>query len=260
MDKVSAPALDQLLNFQGKTVLVTGAAKGIGAGIVQRFAEAGADLWIHYRSSAAQAEALAERLKAGGTSVELCTGDLGKAEDVEALFQTVQQKVGALDVLVNNAGIYPLSEIRGMAHEEWSQVIDANLRSVALTTQAVVPLMEKGGSIINIASIEATAPAHAHSHYCAAKAGVVMHTRCAALELGPEIRVNAVSPGLIWYPELESLWPEGVARYKAAAPMSRLGRAEDVADACIYLASPAARFVTGTNLVVDGGVSATPSF
>ena len=88
-----------------------------------------------------------------------------------------------------------------------------------------------------------------------------MHTRCAALELGPKsIRVNAISPGLIWYPELESLWPEGVERYKRASPLGRLGYRAEVADACLFLASNAARFITGSNLVVDGGVSATPYF
>jgi 3-oxoacyl-[acyl-carrier protein] reductase len=118
-----------------------------------------------------------------------------------------------------------------------------------------------GGAIVNIASIEALAPAPMHSHYDAAKAAVVMHTRAAALELGPKgVRVNAVSPGLIWYEALPSLWAEGVERYERAAPLGRLGTGADVADAVLYLASPMARFVTGANLVVDGGVLATPAF
>ncbi|MDQ4078313.1 MAG: SDR family oxidoreductase, partial [Chloroflexota bacterium] len=118
-----------------------------------------------------------------------------------------------------------------------------------------------GGAIVNIASIEAERPAPLHAHYNAAKGGVLMYTRSAALELGPHgIRVNAVSPGLIWREGIEEQWPEGVARWREAAPLTRLGRPEDVADACLFLASPAARWISGTNLVVDGGVLVRPAF
>jgi len=118
-----------------------------------------------------------------------------------------------------------------------------------------------GGAVVNVASIEAERPAPQHSHYNAAKAGVLMHTRAAAFELAPlGIRVNAVSPGLIWRAGLEQQWPDGVARWKEAAPLRRLGRAEDVADACLFLASPAARWITGVNLPVDGGVLVHPAF
>ena len=111
------------------------------------------------------------------------------------------------------------------------------------------------GAIVNIASIEAQNPAVAHSHYDAAKSGIVMYTRAAAQELGRQgIRVNAVSPGLIWRDGLDTDWPDGVARYLRAAPLSRLGRPDDVADACLFLASSGARWITGANLVVDGGV------
>src|SRR4029079_17894897 len=106
-----------------------------------------------------------------------------------------------------------------------------------------------GGAIVNITSIEAESPAAGHSHYNAAKAGVLMYTRAAALELAAHgIRVNAVAPGLIWREGIEEAWPDGVARWKRAAPLGRLGRAEDVADACLFLASPAARWITGASL------------
>jgi len=114
-----------------------------------------------------------------------------------------------------------------------------------------------GGAIVNIASIEGLQPAFDHSHYAASKAAVIMHTRAAALELGRAgIRVNSVSPGVIEAPGIEESWPEGVARWRAAAPLERLGHPSDVADAVLFLVSPAARWITGANLVVDGGVLA----
>jgi NAD(P)-dependent dehydrogenase (short-subunit alcohol dehydrogenase family) len=113
----------------------------------------------------------------------------------------------------------------------------------------------RGGAIVNISSIEGLQPAFLHSHYAASKAAVIMHTRAAALELGPSgIRVNCVSPGLIDAPGLDTAWPDGVARWHAAAPLGRLGEPADVADAVLFLASPAARWISGANLVVDGGV------
>ncbi len=113
------------------------------------------------------------------------------------------------------------------------------------------------GAIVNVSSIEGLQPAFAHSHYAASKAAVIMHTRAAALELGPRgIRVNSVSPGLIEAEGLDRAWPEGVARWHAAAPLRRLGTPTDVADAVLFLASPAARWISGSNLVVDGGVLA----
>ncbi len=169
-----------------------------------------------------------------------------------------QETFGGLDVLINNAGVYPLASILDMNDDAWHSVVNANLFSVYLCTQVVARNMVKhgrGGAIVNIASIEAETPAPMHSHYSAAKAGMLMYTRTAACELGAHgIRVNAVSPGLIWRDGLERDWPEGVERYRKAAPLGRLGRPDDVADACLFLASPAARWITGANLRVDGGV------
>ncbi len=261
---MSVPLVQDLLDFTGRAVLVTGAGRGIGAGVARRFAEAGAVVAVGYRSSAAGADAVVESIEElGGRAVALAA-DVTDEREVERLIESAAGELGRLDVVVNNAGIYPLATLADMTLDDWRETVDANLTSVFLLTRAAGRLMiaaGEGGAIVNVASIEGRHPAPAHSHYNAAKAGVLMHTRAAALELGGHgIRVNAVSPGLIWRRGLEDDWPDGVERWRAAAPLERLGRAEDVADACLFLASPAARWITGAELTVDGGVTASPIF
>ena len=256
--------VSSLLDFTGRTVLVTGAGKGIGAGIARRFAEAGADIVLSYRSSAGAAWALAKEIETAGGKAIAVEADVTRAAAVERLVERAIEVFGRIDVAVNNAGVYPTAPLLEMTEEDWNESLDANLKSVFLVTRAVGRHMasrREGGAIVNIASIEGAHPAPHHSHYSAAKAAVLMHTRAAALELGPRgIRVNAVSPGLVERPEIAEEWPEGVERWRAAAPLERLGRPEDVADACLFLASPAARWITGAELRVDGGISAGPIF
>ena len=242
-------------------MLVTGASRGIGQGIAIRFAEAGASVVVGYRSDESGAEQTVYEIetnggRACGVQVDVCNRDaFGAAIDLAI------DRFGQFDVLVNNAGIYPMTPLSEMTDTAWRDVIDVNLGSVFIGTQLAAARMTDGGAVVNVASIEGLHPASGHSHYATAKAAVLMHTRAAALELGPRgIRVNAVSPGLIDYPQLRSLWPQGVDRYEQAAPLGRVGQRGEVADAVLFLASPAARFVTGANLVVDGGVCASPIF
>jgi NAD(P)-dependent dehydrogenase (short-subunit alcohol dehydrogenase family) len=255
---MNIPSPQNLLDFTGKVALVTGSGSGLGSGIALRFAEAGAAVVVNYRSSAAGAQAVVSQIEAAGGQAVALQADVTRKVEVERLITQTVEDFGRLDVLVNNAGVYPLSTLLEMSEAEWDEVVNSNLRSTFLCTQAAARQMlaqGEGGAIVNIASIEGENPAPMHSHYNAAKGGVVMHTAAAANELGPHgIRVNVVSPGLIWREGIEQAWPDGVERFLKAAPLGRLGRPDDVADACLFLASPAARWITGANLRVDGGV------
>jgi 3-oxoacyl-[acyl-carrier protein] reductase len=240
-----------LPSLAGTTVLVTGASGGIGQGVAYRFFEAGAAVAVHYHRN--RPDDLVSRIEAGGGTVRAFAADLSGPH---TLVDEVVDWAGGLDTLVNNAGVQPVVPLAEMSLRDWQAMIVTNLTSAFTCTQAAARVMA-GGSVIHIASIEATQPAVGHAHYSAAKAALVMHARNAALEYAP-IRVNTVSPGLIDHPGLD--WPAGVERWNAAAPLGRLGTPEDVANACVFLASPLASWITGHNLVVDGGVSARPTW
>jgi len=261
---VAAPPVKALLDFSGRVVVITGGGSGLGAGIARRFAEAGASVVVHYHTSTSGARALVRAIEEGGGKAVAVGGDLTQGADAERLLDKTLEVFGRVDVLINNAGLFPESALPEMSEADWDAVLGANLRSVFLCTQAAARRMTAqgdGGAIVNIASIEAANPQTGHSHYGAAKAAVVAHTRAAAQELAPHgIRVNAVSPGLIWAEGIEQSWPDGVRRWHARAPLERMGMPEDVADACLFLASPGARWITGANLVVDGGVTARQFF
>jgi NAD(P)-dependent dehydrogenase (short-subunit alcohol dehydrogenase family) len=241
----SPPPVGSLLDLTGRVAVVTGASGNIGAGIARRLHEAGASVVAHAHTNAG---ALDGRFVAA-------VGDVQR--DARAICAVAVEHFGRLDVLVANAGIQPVAPLVEIGDEELAEMFRVDAIGVAAMTREAAAVMANGGAIVNVASIEGLQPAANHSHYAAAKAAVVMHTRAAALELGGRgIRVNCVSPGLIDAPGLDQAWPEGVARWHAAAPLERLGTPADVADAVLFLASPAARWITGANLVVDGGVLA----
>ncbi|ANB07246.1 short-chain dehydrogenase [Streptomyces ambofaciens] len=251
--------------LDGQTALVTGAGGGIGRGIALRFAEESAAVAVHCRTAVAAAREVAGLIRERGGRAVVLRADL---TDEVACRRLVEEAAdwggGRLTALVNNAGVQPSRDLAALTAAEWRTVVDTNLTSVFACTQAAAGIMraqDGGGSVTHIASIEARAPAPAHAHYGASKAAVVMHARSAALEYGPwGVRVNTVSPGLVDREGLAESWPEGVRRWREAAPARRLGRPEDVGDACVFLASRLASWITGHDLVVDGGVTARPSW
>jgi len=245
----------EMLDLTGRVVIVTGASGSIGAGITGRFSAAGASVVGHARS--------AEVASLEGPSAEVSV-DLTAPEGPATVLRAALESFGRVDALVNNAGIQPKSPLADLDDAGWAEMIDTNVTAVHRLTRVVAALMREqgdGGSIVHIASIEGSQPAPLHGHYATSKAALIMHARAAALEYGTDgIRVNSVSPGLIDRPGLDADWPEGVARWQAAAPLGRLGTPEDIGDACVFLCSDLARWVTGVDLVVDGGVLTRPTW
>jgi 3-oxoacyl-[acyl-carrier protein] reductase len=259
-----APPVASLLDLTGKVALITGSSSGIGGGIARRLAEAGAAVALHYRGDRSGAERAAAEIGKGAGSAVAVHAELTDATEVDAALQTVTGVLGPVDILVNNAARQTHSTVRDMSFAEWQAMLQTNLDAVFLVTKAVIDRMiarGQGGAIVNIASIEGLHPAVTHGHYATSKAGLIMFTRALALEFGRHgIRANTVSPGVIRRDGIEAAWPEGVKRWMDAVPLGRMGEDEDVADAVLFLAAPASRFITGANLVVDGGITARPAF
>lgn len=246
----------QTIDLSGITVLLTGAGGSIGQQIARYLRACGAHLALHVRTPSSAAEDLAS--SSGGI---ILTGDIRDSAACTAAVGRATDHLGHLDVLINNAAIQPVTPLEEMTDVQWREVIDTNLTGTFLMTQAAAAVMDAGGSIIHIASVEASLPAAGHAHYAAAKAGVKMHARAAALEYGPRgIRVNSVSPGLIDTGGLASAWPQGYESWSASVPLGRVGTPDDVARACAFLASPLSSWISGHDLVVDGGMSAVPAW
>jgi len=253
------PAPHEMIGLDGRVIVVTGAGSGIGGGIARRLVAAGATVVAHTRSS--PVEHLADT---GGNPVASITADLTDPDAAERVVQAALDAYGRINGLVNNAGIQPAVHFTEMTDDQWTEMIDTNLTAVHRLTAAAAAAMRAqgtGGSIVHVASIEGRQPTDFHGHYATAKAGLLMHARAAAGAYGPDnIRVNSVSPGLIDRPGLADDWPEGVDRWHAAAPLGRMGTPSDVGDACVFLCSDLARWITGADLVVDGGVLTRPTW
>jgi len=246
------------LRLDERVALITGANSPIGAAIAQRLAAAGAQVVLGAHRETDRVEPLATKLGA-----PMLVADLADPSSAERLVDETVEVAGQLDVLINNAALQTVEPLASTTAEAWDEVLDTNLRAAHLMMRAAFgPLSgNDGGAVVNVASVEAHQPAAGHGHYAVSKAGLVMLTRAAALEYGPaSVRVNSVSPVLIDDGTLAERWPDGVERWLAAAPLRRIGTPGDVADAVIFLASPMARWVTGADLVVDGGILAVPTW
>lgn len=243
--------------LQGKTAIVTGAARGVGKAIVERFAREGANVVLDDVDDAT-GQATADAIAAAGGSVRYVHGDVGKADQIDALVAAAVQAFGPIDIVVNNA----LPPSRHVLENDWDPLMDVCLKGPWLLMKATLPSMieRRSGSIINISSVNALAGFGDEHVYSAAKAGLIGMSRSMATRYGRYgIRINVICPGTI----VTEAWAPMVARdpglherLTALYPLARLGTPEDIAGAALYLAGPDAGFTTGSVLVVDGGITA----
>jgi pteridine reductase len=242
-------------DLHGKTALVTGAARRIGAAIARRLHAAGANVVLHYRGAEAEAAALEAELNAlRAASALKVKADLLAPVAPKALVGATRDRFGGLDVLVNNASSFYPTALGSIEAAHWDELMGSNLRAPLFLSQEAAPeLAKRSGAIVNIADIHAERPLKGYAVYSIAKAGLAAMTRSLALELGPAVRVNAVSPGAIVWPDDGQFPPPERGRIVATTPLSRLGKPEEIAQAVHFLAS--APFVTGQILAVDGGRS-----
>ncbi len=241
-------------SLAGKVALVTGAAKRIGRSVALRLASEGADVVVNYRGSKREAEEVADQIRAMGRRAVAVQADVARRADVTELFAAAEKEFGRLDILVNNAGMFFSAKFEELTEEQWDTILDANLKSQFLCSQAAAPMLRRAGNgrIINFASLGGLLAWPAYTHYCVSKAGVIMLTRCLARALAPEITVNAIAPGTISFPGDA---PELAEDFIRRAPLHRTGGPQDIEDAVVFLAQSA--FVTGQVIVVDGGRSLT---
>ena len=258
------PTVTEMLDLRGKVALVTGASGGIGRVIAQRLSDAGAAVAVHYHSNAASAAEVVAAINGGGGRSFSIRADVASETDCVAMFASVAAALGPVDIVVNNAADQGVHALADMPLDAFKAMMATNLNGIFLTTRIAAAAMiarAATGAIVNVTSIEGHSPAEGHGHYATSKAGQLMFTRAAALEYGRSgIRVNSVSPGLINKPGLAEAWPAGVARWTSVVPLERLGDPHDVADAVLFLASPASRWITGADILVDGGISARPTW
>ncbi|WP_234196830.1 3-oxoacyl-ACP reductase FabG [Pseudacidovorax sp. NFM-22] len=255
------------LHLEQKRVLVTGGSSGLGAAIVKAFADAGARVAINYRSKPEAAEALADacRHTAAGRPITV-QADIADAEAVDGMFAALDQAWGGIDVLVNNAGIDGEHALSWEADlDGWGRVIDTNLKGAFLCAHQALRRMvaQKSGVILNTTSVHETIAWSGYSAYCASKAGLTMMGRTLAQEAAPHgVRVLSLAPGAIRTPINRDVWedPEGHADLLRKIPLGRMGEPEDIADMAVVLASHAARYMTGTTVFVDGGMTDYPDF
>jgi 3-oxoacyl-[acyl-carrier protein] reductase len=243
-----------------KVALVTGASKGIGAGIALRLAAEGAAVVVNYSSSKEGAERIVGEITRGGGKAVAVQANCSRQADIQRLFAETKKAFGRLDVLVNNAGIYEFVPLEKVTPELYHKMFDLNVLGLLLASQEAVKLFgPQGGSIVNVSSVVSTSALPESSIYSATKAAVDSITRTLATELGPrKIRVNAVNPGMI---ETEGIHAAGIAesdfrkQVESQTPLGRIGQPEDIAPAVAFLASDDARWITGQTLRISGGLS-----
>lgn len=243
--------------LKDKVALVTGASRGIGKAIAIALAHQGAKVAINYSSSDDAALEVCETIRKSGGTAEIFKARVNVEEEVDNMFASIEEKLGYVDILVNNAGITKDNLLMRMKTEEWDSVVDVNLKGAFLCTRRVLKGMMKAryGKIINISSVVGFSGNAGQFNYSATKAGIIGMTKSAALELSSRgIRVNAVAPGFIETDMTAVLTDEVKAAYMEKIPLKSLGKAEDIANAVVYLASPMSDYMTGQTLHLNGGL------
>ncbi len=245
-------------DLHGKIAIVTGGAFGIGAACATRLAELGARVAI-FDTDEAHAEATAREIRAEGDVAQRISCNLGDVASIESAIGSTIDAFGRIDIVVNNAGIFPMTPALELTERAWDRVLEVNLKGAFFCSQLAARRMVKqgdGGAIVNIASIDAFHPSGALAHYDASKGGLVMLTRSLAKELAPHrIRVNAIAPGAIETPGASGALQDPAVRnaFVSRIPLARMGAPDDIARGVVYLASEASDYVTGSTLVIDGG-------
>lgn len=243
--------------LEGKTALITGASKGIGRKIAEKFAEHGANVAFTYLSSVEKGLALEQELQEAGTKVKGYRSDASKFDQAEQLINDVVADFGALDIVVNNAGITKDGLLMRMTEQQWDDVLEVNLKSIFNVTKAASKIMMKNrkGVFINMSSVVGVQGNAGQGNYAASKAGIIGFSKSMAKELGSRnIRTNVVAPGFIKTEMTEVLDPKVVAGWEQSIPMKRAGETDDVANVCVFLASDLSAYVTGQVVAVDGGM------
>jgi 3-oxoacyl-[acyl-carrier protein] reductase len=242
----------------GKVAVVTGASKGIGAGIARALAAAGAAVVVNYASSKAGAEALVADITGAGGKAIAVQADVSKSDQAQALVDAAVSNFGRLDILVNNSGVYDFAPIEEVTEDHYRKMFDVNVLGVLLTTGAAAKHLGKGGSVINISSAVTSVLMPSSAVYTGTKGAVDAITGVLANELGPrKIRVNAINPGVV---ETEGTHSAGVigseleSGFVAQTPLGRIGQPDDIADIAVFLASDDSRWLTGEKLVASGGL------
>ena len=240
-----------------KVALITGASRGIGRAMAQRFAQEGAAVAFTYLSSVEKARALEDELRTFGVQAKGYQSDASNFQAAEDLVSQVLTDFGKLDVLVNNAGITKDGLLMRMSEEQWDSVITVNLKSVFNLTKASIKTMmkAKAGSIINLTSVVGIRGNAGQANYAASKAGIIGFTKSVALELGSRnVRSNAIAPGFIETEMTGEINEKALEEWKQQIPMKRGGQPDEVADCAVFLASDLSRYITGQVLQVDGGM------
>jgi 3-oxoacyl-[acyl-carrier protein] reductase len=246
--------------LQGKVAIVTGASKGIGAGIAKQLAAEGATVVINYASSKQGADAVVKEITGKGGKAVAIQADVAKQADIERLFAETKKQFGKLDVLVNNAGIYEFSPLDGITGEHFHKQFDLNVLGLVLASKEAAKYFDgDGGSIINLSSLVSVSPQPNASVYSATKGAVDAITKSLSKELGPrKIRVNAINPGIVITEGVQSAGLENSDFRKdieSRTPLGRVGRVEDIAPAAVFFASNDSAWITGETLVIAGGLS-----